>query len=362
MTELKENNSFQFTNTNTGVACYAYTENISELGLMPNTTYTSKVIATLLDNGSSNIGQSGSMSLSLVLQTNTSYDSSREDKLYIVKGNNYCTPGTYELITTFTTPSDMTDYKYIVTRLANNTTIIFKDLQIELGTTATAYTPYVPDLTAVKVRRCGKNLIGLNDRKFFDFGEHDGAAQRVFVPNSYYYMVSSNNNYYNSSNYRILNNNNIEISNTEQSYGFGINVEVKPNEEYVLSCNISGNGEKNVIFYDENGKYLSYQNDVSNFTVPDLCKWAVICLAAKQSDESVKFSNIQLELGGEPTAYEPYIAPIEYIPDIEGTVSGLKSMYPNMTLLTDTEGVTINCEYNVDTKKYIDNKIAELMQ
>ena len=76
----------------------------------------------------------------------------------------------------------------------------------------------------------------------------------------------------------------------------------------------------------------------------------------------MKFSNIQLELGGEPTAYEPYIAPIEYIPDIEGTVSGLKSMYPNMTLLTDTEGVTINCEYNVDTKKYIDNKIAELMQ
>lgn len=33
-----------------------------------------------------------------------------------------------------------------------------------------------------------------------------------------------------------------------------------------------------------------------------------------------------------------------------------------MTIITDSNAVVINCEYNVDTKKYIDNKIAELTQ
>lgn len=358
-TFVKDNNTLKFTTTERMV--YFATTDIESFNLKPNTTYTSRTIVTLTDNGSSAI-YAGSMHLSLMLQTNGTYDSSGKAKVYVVNGANLEKAGTYEIVTTFTTPEDMSDYKYIVTRLGDNCSVIFKDLQIELDSTATSYTPYIGDLTGIKLRKYGKNLFGLSNRKVFNFDKHNNDAQFVLVPNSYYYMVSSDNSYYNSSSYNIINDNSVEINSTKQSYGFGINVEVKPNEEYVLSCNISGNGEKNVIFYDENGKYLSYQNDVSNFTVPDSCKWAVICLAAKQSDETVKFSNIQLELGGEPTAYEPYIAPIEYIPDIDGTVSGLKSIYPNMTLLTDTEGVIINCEYNADTKKYIDNKIAQLTQ
>ena len=39
--------------------------------------------------------------------------------------------------------------------------LVFKP-QLELGTTATAYTPYVPDLTAVKVNTYGKNFIDID--------------------------------------------------------------------------------------------------------------------------------------------------------------------------------------------------------
>ena len=76
----------------------------------------------------------------------------------------------------------------------------------------------------------------------------------------------------------------------------------------------------------------------------------------------VEYRNIQLEFGSEPTDFEYYIVSQAVAANVDGSVEGMTSVSPNMTIFTDTEGVTINCEYNVDTKKYIDNKIAELMQ
>ena len=59
----------------------------------------------------------------------------------------------------------------------------------------------------------------------------------------------------------------------------------------------------------------------------------------------------QLEIGATATEYEPYITPTEYIPTADGTVNGVTSLYPNTTLTTDTEGVIINCKYNRDINK-----------
>lgn len=50
----------------------------------------------------------------------------------------------------------------------------------------------------------------------------------------------------------------------------------------------------------------------------------------------------------------------EYEVNSDGTVEGVKSISPQMNIFTDTLGVNIACEYNADTKKYIDNKFAEL--
>lgn len=53
--------------------------------------------------------------------------------------------------------------------------------------------------------------------------------------------------------------------------------------------------------------------------------------------------------------YVPYIAPSNYTANANGTVGGVKSMSPNMTLVTDTDGVTINCSYLRDIDAYIDS-------
>ena len=60
---------------------------------------------------------------------------------------------------------------------------------------------------------------------------------------------------------------------------------------------------------------------------------------------------IQLELGSAATEYEPYIEPVEYTPNADGTVEGVTSMYPNMTVTSDNKGVLIDCEYNRDINK-----------
>ena len=69
---------------------------------------------------------------------------------------------------------------------------------------------------------------------------------------------------------------------------------------------------------------------------------------------------MQLEVGTDATEYEAYKGQDTYTPIADGTVKGVKSIYPSMTIFTDNDGVLINCEYNADTKKYIDNKFAEL--
>lgn len=73
------------------------------------------------------------------------------------------------------------------------------------------------------------------------------------------------------------------------------------------------------------------------------------------------FKNFQIELGTTATEYEPYKEPETYTPNEDGTVEGVTSLYPVTTLMTDTAGVTITAEYNCDTKKYIDKKLAQLV-
>ena len=50
----------------------------------------------------------------------------------------------------------------------------------------------------------------------------------------------------------------------------------------------------------------------------------------------------------------------EYVPSTDGTVEGITSLSPNMTILTDTEGVIVECEYNKDTNKVV-HKLADAL-
>ena len=58
-----------------------------------------------------------------------------------------------------------------------------------------------------------------------------------------------------------------------------------------------------------------------------------------------------IEKNDKCTGYEPYVEPITYSVNADGTVDGVKSIYPTTVLFTDTEGATIEAEYNKDINK-----------
>ena len=92
--------------------------------------------------------------------------------------------------------------------------------------------------------------------------------------------------------------------------------------------------------------------------------------------ENEILESLQIEIGTTATAYSPFVGDMSEVeivitdgdvvktvtPNPSGTVESLKSIFPSMTVSTQTVGVIIDCEYNVDIKKYIDNRILELTQ
>ena len=71
---------------------------------------------------------------------------------------------------------------------------------------------------------------------------------------------------------------------------------------------------------------------------------------------------IQVEIGCTDTGYEPYVMPTAYTPAADGTVSGVTSLSPDMSLLTNTDGIIINAEYNRDLNKVIAKLEQSLLQ
>lgn len=69
---------------------------------------------------------------------------------------------------------------------------------------------------------------------------------------------------------------------------------------------------------------------------------------------------IQVELGKASTDYTPYIESTTYTANADGTVEGIKSISPNMTLLTNNNGVVINANYLRDIDTYINNLITDI--
>lgn len=148
-----------------------------------------------------------------------------------------------------------------------------------------------------------------------------------------------------------------------------LNMPCLPNKTYSVSWIEEAKGE--VLFVIEktsttattsNGTYNV--EGVAEKTITTKSNTNCLCVLVQDrtailSYDFVESLNIQIELGDE-TEHEPYIEPIIYPVNEDGTVEGVTSLYPTTTLLSDAEGVLIEAEYNADTKKYIDNKFAEL--
>lgn len=153
-----------------------------------------------------------------------------------------------------------------------------------------------------------------------------------------------------------------------------------PLGKYVLSCNFAQKGyvSRVLISVKENGSTTTLNSASSteesgklsfSFEITDTSKiWLFTFFANGTADtletEAIcEFSNIQLEVDsgtGEPTAFEEHVTAVKYAPDADGTVEGMTSLAPNMTLMTDTEGVVIDVTYNRDINKALDEVGTEV--
>lgn len=199
----------------------------------------------------------------------------------------------------------------------------------------------VTDLSEVKVTRRGKNLfggltkgIGLNSNNGSEITNSNYAVSD-YIPVDF----NTNTNYFISG-----------LPTTLYSFVAAYNA----NKEFLGRTGGSSNSENKL---SKNG-FMSGTPQAEG----DIAYLRVTCYTTSTTTATIDDIDnlvIQLELGSTATEYESYNV-AEYTPTADGTTEGVTSLYPNTTLLTDTEGVTINCEYNIDIKKYIDNKIAEL--
>lgn len=215
--------------------------------------------------------------------------------------------------------------------------------QLEVGEVATEYAPYI-DPTTVTVTRCGKNLFPVENLTLTQ-----------------------------SSGKGVVENDVLTITGYLLSYR--LRAPSLVGKTITFSCESTRSGEKggglSIECRDADNVRMTSaykQNELSPtvtlVVAKDTADIMLFFYAAGSQTETgtAVYRNIQLEVSDTASFYEPYSGETQ-IPAADGTITGLRAISPTMTLLTDTPGVTIDCEYSRDTNKVIEdilNKLAAL--
>lgn len=238
---------------------------------------------------------------------------------------------------------------YVGNRLDGSATeegrqIVYSNLQLEEGTTATDYAPYIEDISTVKVKKCGKNVLDV-DGLTFDRSMGGGLIEQS-VQNGTVKIKTDGTNMYTAALYDFPQNRGV--------FGKSITISF----DFVAS----GSATDGVIgvYYKKKDGTLTLLSTDATIQIPeyqDGCRLKIrfYCKNDESGEGEIAYSNIQIELGTTATEYEPYIEPIEYPVSADGTVDGVVSIYPTTTLMTDTPEAIINCTYNQDINRAFDD-------
>lgn len=200
------------------------------------------------------------------------------------------------------------------------------------GTTATPYTPYVPDLTAVKVSRFGKNILEYpyiettltrNGITFTDNGDGTITANGTATADAQFKLqdtVSYPDNY-NPFKYLI-----------DKIIGVTGSPDGSSKDTYAIQSIQTGNYGNTGFTITNSNRYRFAIFIKSGITVNNLVFKPMIYLRGVTNFEFEQYSKT------------------DYTPTADGTVNGVSSLYPT-TLTTDTDGVLIDCDYYKDIDK-----------
>ena len=209
------------------------------------------------------------------------------------------------------------------------------NIQLELGTEATEYTPYV-DPSAIKLTRCGKNLI----------------------PFPYINNTASKN----GGTITAGEDGGIIFSGTPTDY---VGLPIYAGKALARKGTITfsnGGDAKGVIgvlyMYDANGNTIATKSTRDNLVLnlddfPTATDWNITYLRGGNNEAMSGTAYPQIEFGSVRTEYELFNASQTYTPAADGTVEGVTSLYPTMVLLTDTENTVISCDYTRDSNKVV---------
>ena len=199
------------------------------------------------------------------------------------------------------------------------------------GTATTTFSSYISDLTKVTVTRYGKNFFDKNNANII-VGYIDANVIKEATTSRCIYIPCNPNTTYTVSKIataRFV----VAFTNVIPTAGTAVTNRVQNYTATSITAT-SGADSKYIVVWLYNSAYDT------TITIDEI------------------LATVQIELGSTATEYEPYKTPTEYTPAADGTVSGVKSLYPTTTLMTDTERVIIDAEYNRDINK----AFAEMQQ
>ena len=217
---------------------------------------------------------------------------------------------------------------------ANN--LVFKP-QLETGASATAYTPYVSDLSAVTVSKYGKNLLSYP------------YAEKSKTRNGITFTVNADGTV--TANGTATANSYIELQSRTTV--------LKAGQYFLSGCPDGGSYSTYTVYLSKTGGGL-YKADTGNgvsINMEEDAQTIIAISVAKGTTVSNLIFKPQLEPGAVATGYEPFKAST-YYPNTDGTVDGVTAFETTTTLTTDNSGVVIKAEYNRDINK----AFAELQQ
>ena len=237
------------------------------------------------------------------------------------------------LTKTFTAKSD---YLYIKQYVCYGTNQVggkktVDGLQVEEGASATSYAPYISDFSGVTLKRYGKNLL------------------------PYPYRNTNIDYTHNGINYKVKSDGTVVANGTAtaQSYFILAGLVLNKGVYYLSGCPSGGEGSTYSIYfqYDNFSYYKADYGSGVKIDINEKKNCAVAINIGKNTTVSNLIFKPMLEVGSKLTDFEERRTAVAYTPAADGTISGVKNLYPTTTLMTDTEGVIIEAEYNRDINK-----------
>ena len=231
------------------------------------------------------------------------------------------------------------------------------NIQIEEGTVATEYEPYI-NPSSVTLKKFGRNILRFTDsfeKEMYGVKVTYDRDKDEFTINGTPTTLGFSITF---------------TSNTEKTY-------IRKGDRYTITLeHISGSmsavsdtnvfytgtsdvidgtyGNWNPVQYVNSGKTSNTRTANNDFLVRS---WVYI-----SPHDTVTFNNykfrVQLEVGETSSAHDSTQAE-SYSVGTDGSID-IPSVGPTMTLMTDTKGVTIDCEYNRDTNVVIGELIARI--